>query len=109
MELAGGRMVHSGWNAIIVDGRITATYPDRDEVIGFFTIISSRRPSILNGEVLVTTRDAEFLVSVLQADKSSVNGTQTWRFVAKRYNPNRTPAATTETADVKDHWATIRD
>jgi hypothetical protein len=109
MELAGGRMVHSGWSAIIVDGRITATYPDRDEVIGFFTIITSRRPSILNGEVIVSTRDAEFLVSVLQADKTSVNGTQTWRFVAKRYNPNRTPAIKADTPDAVDHWATIRD
>lgn len=109
MELAGGRLVHAGWSAIIVDGRVTAHYPDRDEMIGFFTIISQRRPSVLNGEIILSTRDAELMVSVLQADKASVTGTQTWRFVARRYDPNKASGLTETDSTPRDFWAGVKD
>jgi hypothetical protein len=109
MELAGGRLVHAGWSAIIVDGRVTAHYPDRDEMIGFFTIITQRRPSVLNGEIILSTRDTELVVSVLQADKSSVTGTQTWRFVAKRYDPNKSTSVQTTESNPRDFWAGVKD
>jgi hypothetical protein len=82
LDLSGGQLEISGKKLFVVEGRVTRFNENTGEVLGQMSILSSIKPSLLNGHVTLKVGRLEFMLNMLQSEPSTMPGEHRMRFSA---------------------------
>ena len=82
LDLSGGQLEISSKKLFVVEGRVTRFNENTGEVLGQMSILSSIKPSLLNGHVTLKVGRLEFMLNMLQSEPSNMPGEHRMRFSA---------------------------
>jgi hypothetical protein len=82
LDLSGGQLEISSKKLFVVEGRVTRFNENTGEVLGQMSVLSSVKPSLLNGHVTLKVGRLEFMLNMLQSEPSSMPGEHRMRFSA---------------------------
>jgi hypothetical protein len=82
LDLSGGQLEISSKKLFVVEGRVTRFNENTGEVLGQMSILSSIKPSLLNGHVTLKVGRLEFMLNMLQSEPSTMPGEHRMRFSA---------------------------
>ncbi len=82
LDLSAGQLEISGKKLFVVEGRVTRFNENTGEVLGQMSILSSIKPSLLNGHVTLKVGRLEFMLNMLQSEPSTMPGEHRMRFSA---------------------------
>jgi hypothetical protein len=82
LDLSGGQLEISGKKLFVVEGRVTRFNENTGEVLGQMSVLSSIKPSLLNGHVTLKVGRLEFMLNMLQSEPSTMPGEHRMRFSA---------------------------
>ena len=82
LDLSAGQLEISGKKIFVVEGRVTRFNENTGEVLGQMSVLSSIKPSLLNGHVTLKVGRLEFMLNMLQSEPSTMPGEHRMRFSA---------------------------